>query len=68
MSESEMQDVPYPGQFDPSPDVLFVAIPRIEIIAEMARRGDDRALNDVCLAVATVAEALNAACVATRTE
>jgi hypothetical protein len=58
---------PYPGQFDPTPDVLFVAIPRVEIIAEMARRGDDRALNDVCLAVATVAEALNAAFAAART-
>jgi hypothetical protein len=59
---------PYPGQFEPSPDTLFVAIPRVEIIAAMARRGDDRALNDVCLAVATVAEALNAAVAATRTD
>jgi hypothetical protein len=58
---------PYPGQFDASPDVLFVAIPRVEIISEMARRGDERALNDVCLAVAIVAEAMNAAFVATRT-
>ncbi len=51
----------YPGQFDQSPDPLYVAIPRVEIISEMARRGDDRALNDVCLAVAIVAEAMNAA-------
>jgi hypothetical protein len=58
---------PYPGQFDASPDVLYVAIPRVEIISEMARRGDERALNDVCLAVAMVAEALNAAFLATRT-
>ena len=57
---------PYPGQFDQSPDPLFVAIPRVEIISEMARRGDDRALNDVCLAVAIVAEAMNAARLATR--
>ena len=57
---------PYPGQFDPCPDVLYVAIPRVEIISEMARRGDERALNDVCLAVATVAEAMNAACYAAR--
>ena len=56
----------YPGQFEQSPDALFVAIPRVEIISEMARRGDDRALNDVCLAVAIVAEAMNAARVATR--
>ena len=48
------------------PDPLFVAIPRVEIISEMARRGDDRALNDVCLSVAIVAEALNAAWVATK--
>ena len=56
----------YPGQFDQSPDPLYVAIPRVEIISEMARRGDDRALNDVCLAVAIVAEAMNAARLATR--
>jgi len=57
----------YPGQFDQSPDPLFVAIPRVEIISEMARRGDDRALNDVCLAVALVAKAMNAASIAART-
>jgi hypothetical protein len=57
----------YQGQFDQSPDPLYVAIPRTEIISEMARRGDDRALNDVCFAVAVVAEALNAAWVATST-
>jgi len=56
----------YPGQFERSPDPLFVAIPRDEIISEMARRGDDRALNDVCLAVALVAEAMNAAWIAAR--
>ena len=66
VSEAKMKDAlsPYPGQFDPSPDVLFVAIPRVEIISEMARRGDERALNDVCLAVAIVAEAMSAAFVA----
>lgn len=58
----------YPGQFEQSPDPLFVAIPRVEIISEMARRGDDRALNDVCLAVALVAEAMNAAWHAARIE
>jgi hypothetical protein len=69
VSEAKMKDAlsPYPGQFDRSPDVLFVAIPRVEIISEMARRGDERALNDVCLAVAIVAEAMNAAFLATRT-
>jgi hypothetical protein len=49
---------PYPGQFERLPDSLFVAIPRKEIVREMARRGDEPALNDVCLAVAVVAEAM----------
>ena len=48
----------YPGQFERAPDPLYVAIPRKEIVREMARRGDEPALNDVCLAVAVVAEAL----------
>ena len=50
----------YPGQFERLPDPLFVAIPRKEIVREMARRGDEPALNDVCLAVAIVAEAMAA--------
>ncbi len=53
--------MPYPGQFETPPDPLFVAIPREEIIAAMGRRGDERALNEVCLAVAIVAEAVQAA-------
>lgn len=57
---------PYPGQFDTAPDAMFVAIPRLEILAMMARRGDERALNDVCLSVAVVAEAIHAAAIATR--
>ena len=50
---------PYPGQFDQSPDPLFVAIPREEIAREMARRGEEAALSDVCMAVAVVAEAMH---------
>ena len=50
---------PYPGQFDQSPDPLFVAIPRDEIVREMGRRGEEAALSDVCMAVAVVAEALH---------
>ncbi len=50
--------LPYPGQFEPPPDPLFVAIPRIEIIREMARRGDEATLDDVCFAVALVADRL----------
>jgi hypothetical protein len=52
---------PYPGQFELAPDPLFVAIPREEILREMVRRGDERALNDVCLAVAIAAEAVRLA-------
>ncbi len=48
----------YPGQFDQIPDHLHVAIPRHEIIREMARRGELPALSDACLAVAVVAELL----------
>ncbi len=67
-SSTSMKDTtaPYPGQFDTPPDVLFVAIPRVEILAMMARRGDERALNDVCLSVAVVAEAMHAAAYRTR--
>ncbi len=51
----------YPGQFAPLPDLLHVAIPRVEIAAEMVTRGEHEALNDVCLAVAVVADAIGAA-------
>jgi hypothetical protein len=49
----------YPEQFATTPDLLHVVIPRQEIIAEMAVRGQDDTLNDVCLAVAVVAEAIS---------
>ena len=58
--------LPYPGQFEVVPDPLFVAIPREEILRAMARRGDERALNDVCLAVAIAAEAVYVADAASR--
>ena len=51
----------YPEQFSTTPDLLHVAIPRIEIVAEMAVRGEDDTLNDVCLAVAVVADAIRGA-------
>ena len=51
----------YPGQFARAPDLLHVAIPRVEIAAEMVTRGEHLALNDVCLAVAVVADAIGAA-------
>lgn len=49
---------PYPGQFATTADLLHVVIPRLEIVAQMALRGEHDALNDVCLAVATVADAI----------
>ncbi len=51
----------YPEQFLTAPDLLHVVIPRVEIIAEMALRGEHDALNDVCLAVAIVADAIGQA-------
>ena len=51
----------YPEQFATTPDLLHVAIPRNEIISEMSLRGEDETLNDVCLAVAVVADALGLA-------
>lgn len=52
---------PYPEQFATTPDLLHVAIPRLEVVAEMAARGEHETLNDVCLAVAVVAEAISRA-------
>jgi len=51
----------YPEQFAITPDLLHVVIPRLEIVAEMAVRGEDDTLNDVCLAVAVVADAIGSA-------
>jgi hypothetical protein len=51
----------YPEQFATTPDLLHVAVPRGEIIAEMSVRGEHEALNDICLAVAVVADAIGAA-------
>ena len=48
----------YPDQFAGCFDLLQVVIPRMEIVAEMACRGEQMALNDVCLAVAVVADAV----------
>jgi len=51
----------YPDQFATTPDLLHVAIPRMEIIAEMAVRGEQETLDDICLAVALVADAVGLA-------
>ena len=52
---------PYPDQFTTTPDLLHVVIPREEIIAEMSVRGEQEALDDVCMAVAIVADAIGTA-------
>lgn len=51
----------YPEQFSTTPDLLHVVIPRVEIVAEMAVRGEHDTLNDVCLAVAIVADIIGSA-------
>lgn len=51
----------YPEQFTTAPDLLQLAIPRLEIIAEMAVRGEQETLDDVCLTVALVADAIGVA-------
>ena len=51
----------YPEQFVTTPDLLHVVIPRVEIITEMTVRGEHETLNDVCLAVAVVADFIGCA-------
>lgn len=51
----------YPDQFATPEDLLHVAIPRMEIIAEMSVRGEQETLDDVCMAVAVVADAVGTA-------
>ena len=48
----------YTGQFAVTEDLLHVTIPRDEIVAQMLARGEQDTLNDVCLAVAIVADAI----------
>ena len=51
----------YGGQFAVTPDLLHVTLPQSELVAEMLKRGEQDTLNDICLAVAVVAEAIGAA-------
>ncbi len=51
----------YPGQFATMTDSLEIAIPRDEIIAAMLEQGEKLVLDHVCLAVALVADAIEAA-------
>ena len=58
-----MPDTPryYVGQFAVTADLLHVTIPRMEIVAQMQRCGEQETLNDLCLAVAIVADAISCA-------
>lgn len=51
----------YHDQFVAPNDLMIVAIPQREIVKAMACHGEHETLNDVCLAVAVVAEAIDAA-------
>jgi hypothetical protein len=51
----------YTGQFAVTPDLLHVTIPQVEIIQAMTARGEQATLNDICLSVAVVADAIGAA-------
>ena len=48
----------YDGQFAVTPDLLHVTIPQQEIVIQMLECGEQETLNDVCLAVAVVADAI----------
>lgn len=51
----------YSGQFAVTPDLLHVTVPQPEIVAEMLKRGEQETLNDICLSVAVVADAIASA-------
>ena len=57
-----MQSIPsYIGQFSITPDLFHVTVPQAEIVEQMVVRGEQQVLNDVCLAVAIVADAIHSA-------
>ena len=51
----------YSGQFAITPDLLHVTVPQAEIVSEMLKRGEQDTLNNICLAVAVVADAISSA-------
>lgn len=51
----------YVGQFRLAPDILHIAIPKSEIVAEMRRCGEEQAIDHVCMAVAIVVDAIESA-------
>ncbi len=48
----------YTAQFATTDDFLHVALPQHEIIEAMLREGEHKALNDLCISVAVVADAI----------
>lgn len=51
----------YKDQFAPMPDLLHIAISRSEIMAAMRHTGEDTTIDQVCMAVAVVVDALESA-------
>lgn len=51
----------YTDQFTPMPDLLHIAISRSEIMAAMRSAGEDATIDQVCMAVAVVVDALESA-------
>lgn len=51
----------YPDQFTTVGDPLEILIPRQEILAAMLIRGEERVLDEVCMAVALCADAFASA-------
>ena len=51
-------DVGYPEQFATVSDSLDILLPRQEILAAMLIRGEERVLDEICMAVAVCADAL----------
>ena len=48
----------YTAQFAATQDLLHVALPQNEIIEAMLTEGEHKALNDLCISVAVVADAI----------
>lgn len=60
MQQNDYQHA-YPHQFTLAPDPLYIAIPKAEIVAAMKERGEEDVIDDVCVAVAVIVDALEAA-------
>ena len=61
MAQQDWTDMSLTAEIEVISDLTRIAIPRDEIIEAMARVGEDEALNRVCIAVATVFDAVETA-------